>query len=106
MRLASRFKEQGEVGRGAHWVPPDRDVINVNADGAFNPVTNEAAIGVIARDHMRQPQVMAWRVISRCRDAEELEAIALLEGAKLAVQWAANIRVEIKTDCAKVGTTR
>jgi hypothetical protein len=43
MRLASRFKEQGEVGRGAHWVPPDRDVINVNADGAFNPVTNEAA---------------------------------------------------------------
>jgi hypothetical protein len=100
----SNVTGQGARGRmarerdGAQWVPPERDVLKVNVDGAFNPVTKEAAIGVIVRDHAGQPHIMAWRVVSRCRDAEESEALALLKGAELAEQWAANIR----TDCANL----
>jgi hypothetical protein len=56
-------------GPGSYWVPPLHGTIKINVDGAFNPVSGEAAVGVIARDHGGNPVVMAWRMISDCRDA-------------------------------------
>jgi hypothetical protein len=61
--------------------------VKINVDGAYNPVTGEAAVGMIARDHGDNPQVMAWRLISNSRDAEEAKALVCLEGVKLLHHW-------------------
>jgi hypothetical protein len=45
---------------------------------------------------------MAWQVVTRSRDAEEAEALALLEGAKLAEHWSSDIHVEFESDCANL----
>jgi hypothetical protein len=63
-----------------NWNPPARDTIKINVDGAFNPSTGGAAVGVIARDHEGSPHVMAWRLLFHCRNAEEAEALAVVEG--------------------------
>jgi ribonuclease HI len=55
-------------------------------DGAFNSVTGIAAVGAIVRDHEGQPHAMAWCMVGPCRDAEEVEALAMLEGLRLAEQ--------------------
>jgi ribonuclease HI len=97
-----RAKVKGVIGgrqwerQEAYWYPPDQEVIKINVDGAFNPVTGDAAVGVITRDSDGQPHIMAWRVVCRCRNAEEAEALALPEGAKLAEHWSANSHVEFK----------
>jgi hypothetical protein len=36
----------------------------VNVDGAYNLTTDEAAIGIITRDHEGQPHIVAWRVVT------------------------------------------
>jgi ribonuclease HI len=82
------------------WHPPDHATIKVKTDVAFNQTTGVAAIGIIARDHEGQPQFMAWRVIGRCRDVEEAEALALLEGMQMAELWPDSTHVEFETDCA------
>jgi hypothetical protein len=41
------------------WDPRARNVIKINVDGALNPSTGAAAIGVIARDHEGNPHIMA-----------------------------------------------
>jgi hypothetical protein len=74
----------------------------VNIDGAYNPTTGEAAIGIITRDHEGQPHVMAWRVVSRCRDAGEAEALAFLDGTRPTEQWSNSTHVELETDCANL----
>ena len=76
--------------------------IKVNVDGAFNPRTGAAAVGVIARDHEGNPHIMAWRMLFHCRDAEEAEALACLEGIKLAERWPMSIKVTVETDCASI----
>jgi hypothetical protein len=80
-RCTSMRPAQGSPG--SLWDPPTHAAIKLNVDGAFNSVTGEAAVGLIARDHGGNPHVMSWRLISNCRDAEEAEALACLEGVKL-----------------------
>jgi ribonuclease HI len=58
--------------------------MKINVDGAFNSVTGIAAVGAIVRDHEGQPHAMAWCMVGPCRDAEEVEALAMLEGLRLA----------------------
>jgi ribonuclease HI len=78
--------------------------MKINVDVADNPVTGEAAVGIIVRDHGGNPQVMVWRLISNYRDAEEAEALACLERVRLFHQWPSHIQVELESDCAMVIT--
>jgi hypothetical protein len=55
--------------------------MKINVDGAFNPMTGEALVELIARDHGGNPQIMVWRLISNYRDTEEYEAMACLGGS-------------------------
>jgi hypothetical protein len=64
--------------------PPDHTIFKVNVDATFNLTTGEAAERIVAQDHEGQPHIMAWRLVGRCRDAEEAEALALLDGIRLA----------------------
>jgi hypothetical protein len=58
----------------------------VNVDGAFNSETREATVDTIVRDHVGQPHAMTWRMVGRCREAEEAELMALLERLRLVQQ--------------------
>lgn len=77
---------EGGKGRqtAQHWLPPGDGMVKVNVDGAFHPTTGKAGLGVIIRDHTGQPLLTAWRAIFHCRDAEEAEAQACLDGIRLA----------------------
>nr|CAB3446285.1 unnamed protein product [Digitaria exilis] len=57
--------------------------LKVNVDGAFCLETGDAGIGVVVRDDAGQPLLMASRRIFHCRDAEEAEALACLEGVRM-----------------------
>jgi hypothetical protein len=84
------------------WNRPARATIKINVDGAFNPATGQAAIGAVARDYEGYPKIMYWRPVSHCRDAEEVEALACLEGLHLAQHWPNNVRIEIESDCTNL----
>jgi hypothetical protein len=45
------------------WHQPDQAAIKVNVDAAFNQIAGEAALGIIARDHVVQPHIMVWWVV-------------------------------------------
>jgi ribonuclease HI len=88
--------------REALWLPPDRAVMKINVGGAVNPSTGEAAVGAIMRDYEGQPHAMVWRRIGRCRDAEEAEALALMEGLRLADQRPVNAPLVLESDSANL----
>jgi hypothetical protein len=91
---------QGSLG--SLWVPPPLATMKINVEGAFNPMTGEATVGMIAIDHGSNPHIMPWSLILNCRDAEEAEAMACLEGVKLLHYWLGHVQVELETDCEMV----
>jgi hypothetical protein len=94
---------QRRAPQNSFWNPPAHAAIKINANGAYNLATGEASIES-ARDHEGNPHIMVWRMIKNCRDAEEIEAIACLEGLHLAQHWPNNVLVELELDCANVVT--
>uniref|UniRef100_K3Z040 RNase H type-1 domain-containing protein n=1 Tax=Setaria italica TaxID=4555 RepID=K3Z040_SETIT len=79
----TRGKKKLDRGRNAHpvvkkpaadgrWVPPPGETLQINVDGAFIKETGGAAVGCLLR---------------HCRDAEEVEAQACLEGIRMAGRW-------------------
>ncbi|GJM86684.1 hypothetical protein PR202_ga02568 [Eleusine coracana subsp. coracana] len=44
---------------------------------------------------------MTWRVLFNCRDAEEAEALACLDGVRLAGRWS-DRGVVLETDCVTI----
>jgi ribonuclease HI len=83
------------------WVPPDARAIKINADGAFNKESRRAAVGVIAQDKEGQPLLAFWSSIAHCRDAEEAEALACLEGIVLGRRWPDHEMI-LESDCSQL----
>jgi hypothetical protein len=71
----------------SHWVTPREGNLKINVDAAFNHSTGEAAVGIIARNHMGQVAMAASLLIGKCTDVEEAEACAIREGLKLGLQY-------------------
>jgi ribonuclease HI len=86
----------------AAWTPPVGGIIKANVDGAFNPTTGTTVVGVVPRDNEGNPKLMAWCMLSRCRDPEETEALACLEGILLAEHWPPDVQVVLESDCSTV----
>ena len=59
---------------------------------------------MIASDSKGQLILTAWRALFKCRDADEAEAWACLEGLRLAAQWIKQ-PVIVESDCARRGKT-
>ncbi|TVU41704.1 hypothetical protein EJB05_15247, partial [Eragrostis curvula] len=83
------------------WVPPIRGKLKINVDGTYNNQTRAAGIGVVIRDAGGQPLLMAWRKLFHCRDAEEAEAAACLDGVRLATRWP-GVSMVLESDAALV----
>ena len=69
------------------WQKPDAGWIKINVDGAYDDNTREGGIGIVIRDDMMAIKLTAWKHIVRAEDAEEVEALACVEGMKLAQEW-------------------
>jgi ribonuclease HI len=82
-------------------VPPPTGWAKCNVDGSFVSQSGEAGVGVVVRDSEGQVILTAWRVIFRCQDAVEAEALACLEGLRLAAQWVQG-SIILESDCARV----
>jgi ribonuclease HI len=80
---------------------PLQGTFKINVDAAFNPLSGEAAVGVVIRDWEGSLKLMAWRTISHCRDAKEAEARVCLEGANMALRWP-DIPMVLESDCQMV----
>ncbi|KAF8670592.1 hypothetical protein HU200_050619 [Digitaria exilis] len=80
---------------------PEGGAPRVNVDGAFCLETGDAGLGVVVRDDAGQPLLMASRRIFHCRDAEEAEALACLEGVRMSSRWL-DRDVVLESDCSSV----
>jgi ribonuclease HI len=83
------------------WPPSAGQVIKINVDGAFIVESGKASVGTIARNDSGRPLAAAWGCLLHCQDAEEAEAMACLEGVKLANLWP-DQEVVVESDCALV----
>jgi hypothetical protein len=92
-------KERSDFSMG--WEPPPEGWTKINVDGSFVEQSGAAGVGVIARDDKGTVIFTAWCAIARCESAYEAEALACLEGLKLASQWASG-SVILETDCVRV----
>lgn len=83
------------------WVPPPMGMLKVNVDGAYNHGSGKAALGVVIRDERGNPVLTAWRVIFRCKDAEEAEALACLAGIQSVNRWPEK-PIILESDCSQL----
>jgi hypothetical protein len=84
----------------------------VNTDAGFCPDTCMACFGAVVRNEEGNVLLAAWRTRANVASAEEAEALACLEGIRLAVEWA-RLPTEVETNCATlvkavngIGTSR
>ncbi|OEL25920.1 hypothetical protein BAE44_0013062 [Dichanthelium oligosanthes] len=58
-----------------HW-------IKLNVDAGYDPNTNHAGLGFIARDHLGDVVFSGWSNDRLCKSAEEAECLAALTGVR------------------------
>uniref|UniRef100_K3ZFI0 RNase H type-1 domain-containing protein n=1 Tax=Setaria italica TaxID=4555 RepID=K3ZFI0_SETIT len=75
--------------------------LKINVDGAFIIEIGAAAVGVVIHDCTGKPLLTAWRWLRHCRDVEEAEALACLEGIRMAARWADRDMVLV-ADCSTI----
>jgi ribonuclease HI len=80
------------------WDPPAEGTIKINVDAAFSPEAGSAAVGVVARNHCGGLVAAVSQTIGACRDAEEAEALAILAGLQLGINYNLNVRA-LESDC-------
>jgi ribonuclease HI len=65
--------------------------------GAFEE-SGRAGVGVVIRDHQGTVLLSGWKVIFNVVSADEVEALACLEGIRLAANWERK-RAVLESDC-------
>lgn len=98
-RRESKMQEE-QLSR-AKWTPPKEGWTKINVDGSYVEQSGEAGIGVIARNCEGKVIFTAWRPLSRCASALEAEALACVEGFRLASQWAQG-PITLESDCSQM----
>jgi hypothetical protein len=83
------------------WEPPPLGWLRANVDGSFVADTGVATTDVVIRDHFGKVIVAAGNILPRCGSAEESEALALSDGARLVREWSDH-PVIFESDCASV----
>lgn len=69
------------------WQPPPEGHAKLNTDATYNPETGEATAGVIIRDCRGLVLMSACKRLQRCNSAVHAEAMACVEGLRLATNW-------------------
>jgi ribonuclease HI len=100
--VCSNVKEPIAAG-SKRWERPPQGTLKISVDAAFNQMTGDAAVGMVIRDWEGSLKLTAWRVIFHCRDAEEAEAMACLEGVHMALRCP-DVPMILESDCQSVVT--
>jgi ribonuclease HI len=82
------------------WHKPDQGWLKVNTDASYLMNESLGFWGAIVRDHTGNIVASAWSPIDRCCSVGEAEAIAAVEGIRLAVSL--NSPTILETDCQYV----
>jgi ribonuclease HI len=75
--------------------------LKTNVDGSFVAETGTTAVGAIIRDHQGETVAVAGKILTNCQNAEEAEAMALMEGARLAANWTRKPMI-FESDCKQI----
>jgi ribonuclease HI len=76
-------------------------ILQQHVDGSFVQDTEKGATGAVIRDHQGHVVAASGNILANCNSAEEAEARALIDGAKLASEWS-NSPIIFESDCANV----
>jgi ribonuclease HI len=90
-----------EKDKKVGWEAPELGWIKVNVDARYNSESGLAGAGAIARDEAGSVVLSAWKFLGRCGSVEEAEAMACLEGIRLAVERIGK-PVCLESDCLTV----
>ncbi|PNT64330.1 hypothetical protein BRADI_4g27666v3 [Brachypodium distachyon] len=82
-----------------HWSPPETGYFKLNVDASFHQDTGLATWGAINSE--KTIVVSAWNSIGSCPNAEMAEAVACLEGLKLALD-VGSLPLILESDCLSV----
>jgi hypothetical protein len=88
IEVQSPSEERRECCNG--WVPPKPGWVKANVNAGFCQNSELASIGVVI--------LSSWRFLEHVATAEEAEALACLEGTRLAVNWVRQPTV-VESDC-------
>jgi ribonuclease HI len=90
-----------ETKKEEAWVRPPNGWVKCNVDASFIDEDRNGAWGAVLRDSNGTILFSAWNTLSHCQSASEGEAIAYLEGLKLAIAYS-DSNIIIETDCAYI----
>lgn len=96
LELVGTCKEKIPKER-AKWSVPEPGMLKFNIDGAFTPGQDDAAWGVLARDHVEDVVACKAGRVAHISDAFSSELQAMIQVVDLAVQLGA-IWIVIETD--------
>jgi ribonuclease HI len=84
----------------SRWIAPTEGELKANVDAAWDSMTRRGGIGVVVRDHQGNPVLTDWRFMPGCAGAEDLEALACLEGLKHLIALKGRSSV-LESDCLR-----
>ncbi|XP_042973060.1 uncharacterized protein LOC122304862 [Carya illinoinensis] len=87
-----------KINKVVRWHPPPMDFLKLNIDGATFNDQSIAGIGVVLRDHNGEVVVTCSKVEKEVSSVEFIDAIALLRGLQLCVQWGVP-KIMLEIDC-------
>ncbi|KAL4296457.1 hypothetical protein GQ457_12G014440 [Hibiscus cannabinus] len=82
-----------------HWTPPHATYTKINIDGAFDPTTHAAGIGVITRDHLGSVLGGLAQHSANCLDVLHAEFSAIVADLYLARDFGWR-KIQIESDSA------
>ncbi|KAK3133029.1 hypothetical protein QOZ80_6AG0531100 [Eleusine coracana subsp. coracana] len=77
---------RAEIAHNLRWQPPWEGWVKVNVDGAYSPNNGQGTVGVIIRDASGAVILTTWKVIFQAASAEEVKALACIEGLSMAAK--------------------
>ena len=70
--------DQTTIQKRYPWTPPPPGWIKLNVDAGFDPITRQAGLGFVARNHLSGVVFSGWTSDHLCSSVEEAENLAAL----------------------------
>jgi hypothetical protein len=87
MQARTYRKQADGRSRSRNMVKPPDGWVKINVDASSVPETGCAGTSVVPRDNAGRIKLTAWQALFNCASAVEAEALACVDGIRLASQW-------------------
>uniref|UniRef100_A0A0A9D8Q3 RNase H type-1 domain-containing protein n=1 Tax=Arundo donax TaxID=35708 RepID=A0A0A9D8Q3_ARUDO len=96
-----KLEKRSIICQEARWSKPAVDILKINCDASFNPITNAGGWGFAIRDSDGDVIIAGRGRINHLIDAFQAEVIACLQGIQTAIEFGI-VHVELETDALGV----